>query len=213
MKIKKTVFKQTTKKPSLVFFTGPMFSGKTKHLIKTAKYYKNILKKRILVFLPVADNRFEKKNSQTFSRLFSNAVFVNQQSSLVSHDLFRFPATQVAKNASILEHIKELKMLPDAVFFDEIHLFARGFTEVISSLQTKNINVFCSGLSRDFQNQHFPEIIDFLKLKPKEVFFYANCYKCFNHAQNSQRLVKNQELILVGGKEFYAPACNQCFEH
>lgn len=179
---------------SLKFITGPMFAGKTTFLLDTIWYYRKVAKKRLLVFKPALDKRFSK-----------TVDFIT------NHNLRSYPTIIVANNQTILDFVNRQKQKPAIVFFDEINLFGSGFSEVVTKLLAQQINVVCAGLSKDFRNDYFPEISNFLQLKPKIKTLFANCYKCFAKATNSQRLVANSEVILVGGNKVYAPACNRCF--
>ena len=170
-----------------------MFAGKTTSLLGAIKYYKSTFKKKkILVFKPAIDQRLKKINE-----------------CIINHDLSNHPAIMITDNQIILECID--KHSPDIVFFDEINLFSEGFSQIVKKVLEKGIKVICAGLSKDFQNNYFPEISNFLELKPKIKKLFANCYKCFAKASNSQRLIDRQEVILVGNGSTYAPACDTCF--
>lgn len=181
--------------PLLKFVTGPMFAGKTTFLLQAIKYYKNVLKKRVMVFKPSKDQRF-----------------TNDFQAIVNHNFVCCLANGVSENDKILTLIKNQKQPPQVVFFDEINLFPENFTTIIQQLLKQKIKVICSGLSKDFRDNYFPEVKKFLQLKPKIKILSSNCYRCFQRAQHSQRLTKNDNLILVGGRELYAPVCTNCFQ-
>lgn len=171
-----------------------MFAGKTTTLLKKIKYYKTVLKKKVLVFKPILDQRFAQRGDF-----------------ITSHDFLSHLAISVKKSTAILEHIFRQKKLPEIVFFDEIHLFTENFSQIIDQLLKKGIKVVCAGLKKDFRNNVFPVVADFLRLEPEVEKLFADCYKCPQKATNSQRLIANDAVILVGGKNIYAPACDRCF--
>lgn len=177
------------KKTKLII--GPMFSGKTTKLIKIIKYF-NKKNKKILVFKPEVDNRKGKKY-------------------IVCHNNLIYSVNVVKNSNEILEKIKEKKNI-DIVFFSEVQFFDDNYINIIKKLLLKNISLYFGGLSLDFQKKTFKIIEELKKIVNKIEYRFAGCYKCFQKAPFSKRIVKENSKILIGGKEFYIPVCKNCFK-
>lgn len=187
-KIKKNKVKR---RGFLRFITGPMFAGKTTYLIKIIKYYKDVGKKKIIVVKPSLDSRGK-----------------NSKNKIWTHNYWFHNTFEITKNTEILKLVEQKK--PEIIFFSEINFFNPEFTEVVKKIQTMGIDIVCEGLNKDYQGKYFPVVTQLMLLKPKTKTLVSNCYRCFTKATLSKRLVKKEGVILVGGKESYAPACNKC---
>ena len=70
--------------------------------------------------------------------------------------------------------------------------------------------VIVSALDGNFQRKSFANIADLIPLAEKISKLQALC-ACGADAPFTKRLVPHEEEILIGGREFYAPACRTCF--
>lgn len=148
-----------------------------------------------MIFKPVLDLRNQKQKNQ-----------------IVTHNLLPQEARKIKKNQELLEIINQEKNAPRIIFISEVNFFASGFSETLDKISKKGINIVCEGLNKDYLGNYFPEIKKILEKKPKLKLLYANCYRCFKKAGYSKRLNDNKEIIFVGGKESYLPACQKCYK-
>jgi len=182
----------------ITFYTGPMFSSKTTHLIKK---YKRCLHKglKVLALKPARDNRY----SQRF--IMSHNGDSIPAYSFDSFDGLSFMCTGV-----------------DAIFIDEIQ-FALGVIPLMRVLRMFNKKIYCSGLDMDYRRCYWPISADILAIADKVVRLAAPCSRLVDHTQcnnialYTQRLLNgvpaplDGDVVLVGGANSYQPRCLECY--
>src|SRR3972149_6192816 len=70
--------------------------------------------------------------------------------------------------------------------------------------------IYISGLNGDFKREPFDTITKLIPLCTKIIFLSAIC-DCGQKAHFSKRIIKNSNLILVGGDESYISTCLNCY--
>ncbi len=166
---------------------GSMFSGKTEELIRRVKraVYG---KRRVQVFKPKIDNRYD-------------------ESAVVSHSQLKLFSTPVDRAQEILQFL-----LPDTevVGIDEVQFLGPEIVPIIESLAQRGIRVICAGLDQDYQGKPFepmPHLLAIAEYITKEL---AICVVCGNPANRTQRLLAREERVVVGAAGAYEARCRKC---
>ncbi len=182
------------KKGKLTFYYGPMFSGKTLTLINKILELED---ENILVLKPKSDTRTE----QIYSRANKS-----------------YYAKQIDNSKEIFDLITKET---ENIFIDEVQFFDKNLSEVIEKLLDLEINIFCSGLDKDYKNDFFynsQKILNFDNVDARQQ--KGICYKCQKPSTRTIRKVngefvsKDSPKILVeifqDNKVEYFPVCENC---
>ena len=168
---------------------GPMFSGKSEELIRRLRRAE-IARQRVQVFKPLVDDRFATDE-------------------IVSHSAMRIDAERVPHARQILER---LDARTQVVGIDEAQFFDERLVEVCERLANLGKRVVVAGLDQDFLGCPFEPIPQLLAKAEEITKTLAICVRCGNPANFTQRIVENEERIVVGGASAYEARCRQCFE-
>jgi thymidine kinase len=167
---------------------GSMFSGKSEELIRRLRRA-IIAKQRVQIFKPVVDSRSDAE--------------------IVSHSDMRLPSTSVASSAALLErldHRTEVVGVDEAQFFDE------GIVAVCQRMADQGKRVIVAGLDKDYRGAPFGPIPTLMAVAEDVTKTLAICVRCGSPANNTQRLVESNELVVVGAQGLYEARCRRCFE-
>lgn len=167
---------------------GSMFSGKSEELIRRLRRA-IIAKQRVQVFKPVVDSRSDAE--------------------IVSHSDMRLPSSSVATSVELLErldHRTEVVGVDEAQFFDE------GIVAVCQRMADQGKRVIVAGLDKDFRGAPFGPIPTLMAVAEDVTKTLAICVRCGSPANNTQRLVESNELVVVGAQGLYEARCRRCFE-
>ena len=168
---------------------GPMFSGKSEELMRRLRRAK-IARKHVQVFKPILDNRYS-------------------DSEIVSHGDVRMSSEAIASGSEILER---LEFRTEVVGIDEANFFGSGLVPVVNQLADSGRQVIVAGLDTDYIGRPFAPMPELLALAESVTKILAICVRCGAPAKHTQRLVKSEELILVGAVDYYEARCRKCFE-
>ncbi len=139
------------RRAKLDIYYGPMFSGKSAHLIKDILQNIDVPK---LVFKPSGDVRSKK---------------------LYTREGLEFVAIEINKPIEILEHVKDWV---EIVYIDEINFFDDSLLKVIKEILARGINVRVSGLNKDYRTEYFSNAKELIELADKAVSLKASCSIC-----------------------------------
>lgn len=184
------------KKGRLDVITGCMFSGKTEQLM-------NIIDSLVS----------NDENVKVFNHIADESR--SGDNTLMSHNNKTFPATMVSDPMSIVDLVDELV---GVVIIDEIQFFNNNIIFAVDSLIANGIDVVVAGLDLDFRGEPFENMSHLLSIADNVHKMKAICKLCKGIAMRTQRIINGQpasyddEIILVGGKEYYEPRCKNCFE-
>lgn len=174
---------------------GCMFAGKTEELIRRINRIK-YAKKDIVVFKPVIDDRYDKKQ-------------------VVSHSNQRVDSIPIKKSIEVLAHLEKL---PYAVAFDEAQFFDEGLVDVIARLANSGVRVIAAGLDQDFRGEPFG-IMPILMAKAEYITkLQGICMVCGAPATRTQRIINghpadyDDPTILVSASEKYESRCRHCHQ-
>jgi thymidine kinase len=167
---------------------GSMFSGKSEELIRRLRRA-IIAKQRVQIFKPTIDSRSEAE--------------------IVSHSEMRMPSIAVGSSRELLDrvdHRTEVIGVDEAQFFDE------GVVQAAQRLADQGKRVIVAGLDKDFRGQPFGPIPSLMAVAEDVTKTLAICVRCGSPANNTQRLVESDELVVVGAQGVYEARCRRCFE-
>jgi len=168
---------------------GPMFSGKSEELIRRLRRAE-IGKQRVQIFKPLIDQRYAKNG-------------------IVSHSGLEIASEMVSSGHDILA-----KVLPrtEVVGVDEAQFLGDSVVDACTKLADMGKRVIVAGLDTDFMGRPFEPMPRMLAVAEEITKLLAICMQCGNPAVHTQRLVANEELIVVGASGMYEARCRRCFE-
>lgn len=170
---------------------GPMFSGKTSHLVDIYKQctFCNI---SVVVINHVFDNRYHEELLST-------------------HDQRMIPCLKASSLMSLWEKSEELQAA-HTVLINEGQFFPDLFETVEAMLAHKQ-NVYVGGLDGDFERKKFGRILDLIPLCDKVTKLTSLCSNCKDGTKAifSKRLTSEKSQTLVGSSN-YIPVCRACYE-
>ena len=168
--------------------TGSMFSGKSEELIRRLRRA-IIARQRVQTFKPEVDSRSEAE--------------------IVSHSDMRLPSISVGSSQELLE---KLDHRTEVVGVDEAQFFDPGIVEVCQRMADQGKRVIVAGLDKDFRGLPFGPIPALMAVAEDVTKTLAICVRCGSPANNTQRLVESDELVVVGAQGLYEARCRRCFE-
>jgi thymidine kinase len=168
---------------------GGMFAGKSEmliHRLKRAAY----AKKSIVAFKPSIDKRYSEIEIASHSGQTFKSVCIEPQ-----------------KPQEMLIHVDGVNI----VGIDEAQFFDSSIIEVIDLLQRRAIDVYIAGLDLDSMGRPFGSMPHLLSIADKVTKISAVCVQCGEDATRSQRLVSNNNQVLVGATDSYEARCFSCW--
>lgn len=166
---------------------GGMFSGKTEELIRRAKRA-HIAGQEVVIVKPSIDNRYS-------------------ENEIVSHNESALPGIQVhtADQIVLLTSSAKVVCIDEAQFFDE------RIVDVVNTLANDGKRVILAGLDMDFEGKPFEPMPKLLAIAEYVTKLHAICAESGVMAHFSQRVVENEDQVLVGEKDAYEPRARHCF--
>lgn len=190
-----------SRKGSLTVICGPMFSGKSRELIRLI-HIAEIAGQTTAIFKPRIDTRYH-------------------HSDIASHDGLRRHAKSVETGHEIVAVLSDVPRLPDVVGIDEGQFFDRGLTAVCLWLVDRGRRVVVAGLDRNFRGEPFGSMPELLACADEVLKLRAVCMRCKDPRVTAvlpQRLIDgvpapyDSPEVLVGGAELYEARCLNCHE-
>ena len=168
---------------------GPMFSGKSEELIRRLRRAE-FARQRVQIFKPAIDQRYAANE-------------------IVSHSGLGIPSENVTKAAEILDKVESRT---EVVGIDEAQFLGDELVEVCNKLADLGKRVIVTGLDTDYLGRPFEPMPKLLAISEEITKLLAICVRCGNPAVHTQRLVENEELVVVGASGIYEARCRRCFE-
>ena len=168
--------------------TGCMFSGKTEELIRRlnrARY----ARQKVVIFKPRIDVRYA-------------------PDSVVSHSKQELQAIALDDPADMIENAVGV----DVIGIDEAQFFGPALVPVVERLANEGKRVVVAGLDQDFLGRPFDPMPHIMAVAEYVTKNLAICMRCGNPADRSQRLVRREATVVVGGSEAYEARCRRCFD-
>lgn len=172
----------------LEIICGPMFAGKSTHILKSILWAQNGQKKKIMVLKPSFDTRYDTHKIR-------------------SHDGLSANATPIETWPDIPEDT-EVVFIDEVQFFQEPH-FNGNIVEEIKKLLSKNINVVATGLDADWQGNAFSVTAELLAMADTAEKITANCTICGQAASKTFKKFPDTQKIELGTHEAYEARCNK----
>ncbi len=166
---------------------GSMFSGKTEELIRRLNRA-IIAKQKVEIFKPAIDVRYDEEN-------------------VVSHDKSSIKSTPVQTASQILLLVSDV----DVIGIDEAQFFDKELAHVCNLLANEGIRVIVAGLDMDYLGNPFGPIPSLMATAEYVTKVHAICMQCGNLAQYSHRIIKDDNLVLLGETDNYIPLCRKCY--
>jgi len=169
---------------SLKIIMGNMFSGKTTELVRRLKRYK-IIGKNILVLNSTLDTRSPEEVLRTHDNMKFDCIKTNDLNELNYQDV-------------------------DVIAIDEAQFFI-GLKVFVEKVLKRGKTVILTGLDGDYKQGKIGEIIDCIPLADKVFKLSAMCMECMDgtHGPFTKRIVDNDEINLIGGKDMYRAVCRK----
>jgi thymidine kinase len=174
--------------PTFTIYTGPMFSGKTEKLLMMVERFKR-QKKKVVLFKPKIDDRYE-------------------AGKVVTHSGWSSPAISIKNAADILEYLESEEMPPDVIAVDEAFM-VRNVAEVLTWLFRNGITVLVSSIDLSASGKPFHEIEKMFPWATHVEKCAAVCTVCGRDAYYTHKKIVDDDDsdIVVGGDETYEPRC------
>lgn len=166
---------------------GGMFSGKTEELIRRARRA-HIAGQSVVIVKPAIDNRYS-------------------DSEVVSHDSSSLPGI----NVNTADQIILLTSSAKVVCIDEAQFFDDRLVDVVNTLANDGKRVIIAGLDMDYLGRPFEPMPHLLAIAEYVTKLHAVCSESGMMANFSQRVVENEDHVLVGEKDSYEPRARHCF--
>jgi thymidine kinase len=173
----------------LELWLGPMFSGKTTHLIQAYKKY-TYIGKHVAVVNYAADKRYH-------------------ETMLSTHDKTMIPCIQT----ETLDEIFPELMAADVILINEGQFFKDLYDCVIQLINLHNKTVCISALDGDFKRERFGDVLHLIPQCDKVTKLHALCSSCKNGkpAIFSHRITCEEGQVVIGSDN-YVPLCRSCFQ-
>ena len=169
--------------------TGSMFSGKSEELIRRLRRAQ-IARQKVQIFKPKIDSRFG-------------------DTQIVSHSDMRIGSDNVSSSADLL---KDVEPDTEVVGIDEGQFFDQDLPAVCNALANRGKRVIVAGLDQDYLGKPFEPMPQLLAIAEYITKTLAICMVCGGPANHTQRLVANQDRVLLGAQGTYEARCRRCFD-
>ena len=163
---------------SIEVICGSMFSGKTEELIRRLKRAK-IANQKIQIFKPSLDSR--------------NNDYIE------SHDKNRIKSLTVKASYDVYDIGKDF----DVIGIDEAQFFDESIVDVVNKLANSGKRVIVAGLDMDYRGKPFGPMPNLLAIAEYVTKVHAVCTKSGKMASYTHRIVKNEDLVLLGDTRRY----------
>ena len=166
-----------------------MFSGKSEELIRRVTRSK-IARIPVQTFKPQLDDRYADRE-------------------VVSHSSLSVGAIPVEDSEQMLKSIEDST---EVIGIDEAQFFDMGLVDVVDHLAAGGMQVIIAGLDTDYLRRPFepvPSLSDRAEVVTKML---AVCHKCGGPGMYTQRIVKSDDLVVLGAQGAYEARCRMCYD-
>ena len=168
---------------------GPMFSGKSEELIRRITRYQ-LARIPTQTFKPALDTRYS-------------------TSEVVSHSQLSTAAQPVADSAELLRSVEDRTVV---VGIDEGQFFDEDLVLVVTALAGAGKRVIIAGLDLDYLGRPFEPIPSLMLQAEYLTKALAVCHRCGGPGLFTQRVVKSDELVVLGAEGAYEARCRRCYD-
>jgi thymidine kinase len=168
---------------------GPMFSGKSEELIRRITRSK-IARVPVQTFKPSLDIRYADRQ-------------------VVSHSSLSVTAEPVPDSFTLLRKIDDATQV---VGIDEGQFFDDRIIEVTERLAKAGKQVIVAGLDLDYLGRAFEPIPTLCTRSEYVTKMLAVCHRCGAPAAFTQRIIKSDDLVVLGATDAYEARCRNCYD-
>ena len=168
---------------------GPMFSGKSEELIRRVTRSK-IARIPVQMFKPHLDNRYA-------------------ETEVVSHSEWKVDAQPVADSTEMVRAVSDQTLV---IGIDEGQFFDDGLVEVVDNLAATGKQVIVAGLDTDYLRRPFEPIPSLSDRAEYVTKMLAVCHRCGGPALYTQRIVRSDDLVVLGSQDAYEARCRMCYD-
>jgi thymidine kinase len=168
---------------------GPMFSGKSEELIRRITRYQ-IAKVPVQTFKPRLDVRYA-------------------DDEVVSHSSLKVEATPVETADELLRRVDDGTKV---IGVDEGQFFDQGLVDVVEQLAAAGKQVIVAGLDTDYLRRPFEPIPTLCDRAEYVTKMLAVCHRCGGPGMYTQRIVRSEELVVLGAQGAYEARCRVCYD-
>lgn len=178
---------QATPRGWLEVICGPMFAGKSSHLLERHRTFTQ-QGLRVDAFKPARDTRY-----------------CAQQ--IMTHDGAALKATAISAAADITASPQPASV----ILIDEAHFFGNALITPVMQLVQMGRRVIVAGVDKDHRGNAFVPFPHLLIEADSVTKLHARCHQCGAPAIHSQRMIDDDSPIVVGGADLYEARCRECF--
>jgi thymidine kinase len=168
---------------------GPMFAGKTSHLLSIIKKF-NATFVDFLVVKPLIDNRY------------------SLNAEITSHNKESYPCIVVKELKEInINDIKQYILIEEGQFFPDLY-------ETVVDWIEEGRYIYVAGLIGDSDMKHFGDMTELMPVADEIKFLHARCdcgkLASFTSLYKHDKKTDDHSQILIGGADIYRPTCRKC---
>lgn len=174
----------------LELIIGPMFSGKTTHVIQ--KYKQHVLvDHKVAVINSIGDTRYSNSQLSTHDKTMIDCIF--------SSTLEPLRTNKEVQEANVL-------IINEGQFFPDLHSFVMDMVEEEAKV------VYVCGLDSDFRRERFGSLLDLIPYADNIVKLKSMCMSCCDGtpALFSWRVTNDTDQVVIGSDN-YRPLCRRCY--
>jgi thymidine kinase len=168
---------------------GPMFSGKSEELIRRVTRSR-IARLPVQTFKPALDNRYA-------------------EARVVSHSQQTVEAIPITGSEELLRAVDDATVV---VGVDEGQFFDQGLVDVVERLAGAGKQVIVAGLDTDYLRRPFEPIPTLCGRAEFVTKMLAVCHRCGGPGLFTQRVVRSDELVVLGALGAYEARCRTCYD-
>ncbi len=168
---------------------GPMFSGKSEELIRRVTRVQ-IARIPVQTFKPALDTRYA-------------------TAEVVSHSRLTVEAIPVSSAADLLRAVDDATAV---VGIDEAQFFDLDLVEILERLAGAGKQVIVAGLDTDYLRRPFEPIPTLAGRAEFVTKMLAVCHRCGGPGLFTQRIVRSDDLVVLGAQGTYEARCRACYD-
>lgn len=187
---------QTNKCGFLDIIIGPMYSGKTNHLLSELNIFATMGAKSLYI------------NSDLDTR-------TDEEFSTHNPMITKLPNVKGVKLSNLYD-IYDMCKDYVVVAIDEAQFFKNLKSFVLDLVEKEGKRVIIAGLSGNYKREQFGEMMDLVSYCDRITKLSSFCKICsenkkIKEAHFSYRLIDQKDDVCIGGKTEYIPLCRECF--
>lgn len=174
---------------SLYMVIGPMFAGKSSHLIRTIWGFRAINTKMFIIKHDM-DSRYDPNRIASHNKVLEECHTASQLLPLINHPEY--------KDSKVI-------IIDEAQFFQDLVDFVKHACDI----DKKNVVVY--GLNGDFERKPFQNIAELQAMANEIEKLKAYCCFCNDSTQAdfTLRTSEDKDKVVIGTSDIYKPVCRK----